>query len=388
MAAANNPYSNFGKTPQPQAPGPQQPTKYPFVGPAYRYWGEQPGFVYDPYRDSYRADPKTQRELYESQGLVDKKPSVPGLGATLGATLGVGGALALGQGLGQSSGSFLGGLLGGGTTAATTGTAAQGAGTLAAPVLVGVGSPAASAAPAAATASAGMLGTAIPIAGIAAGTYLGGKAAYNMIKGKKDNSIPGLIGRGTLGIATGGLSEIARPFLTHESTRDVAKKHTQSLLEQGKDNQNWQGYVAAMREQHNSAPPDPSKPFAGKYANWEEYKKAGLEAGDLTGVYGNLKVYGPQWAALTQEQRQAVTQANINDGLYTSKKGEVELTNPEKALANLQTIIGAQNKGPAPIQPGQTPQSTAAAASGGMIAPVRSNTRSPGIDKNGRRISY
>jgi hypothetical protein len=44
--------------------------------------------------------------------------------------------------------------------------------------------------------------------------------------------------------------------------------------------------------------------------------------------------------------------------------------------------------GPAPLQPGQTPQSTAAAASGGMIAPVRSNTRSPGIDKNGRRIFY
>lgn len=62
---------------------------------------------------------------------------------------------------------------------------------------------------------------ALPLAGIALGTYLGGKSAYNLLKGKKDNSLGGKAGRVTLGIATGGLSEIARPFLAKKSTKEI-----------------------------------------------------------------------------------------------------------------------------------------------------------------------
>ena len=65
------------------------------------------------------------------------------------------------------------------------------------------------------------------------------------------------------------------------------------------------------------------------YATWEEYKGAGLDAADLTGVYGNIKTFGPEWASLTQEQRQAVTQGIIDAGLYESNKGEVEIIKDE-----------------------------------------------------------
>ena len=212
-----------------------------------------------------------------------------------------------------------------------------------------------------------------PLAAVAAGTYLGGKSAYDLLQGKEDKSIPGMIGRGTLGIATGGISEIARPFLMKPSTRDIAKKHTGELLDAAGNDANAQAYIQGMREQYNSAPVDPSKPFAGKYSSWDEYKKAGLESGDLTGVYGNIKTYGPEWASLTQAQRQAITQANIDSGIYDSKKGEVEITDAQKALENKNNVlkgfaVGAETAA-TPVPVAATPAVTPAqaAAQGAVI---------------------
>lgn len=341
-----------------------------------------PAYVYDPVtsnatgRKVFRANPKgqiedAQKEKERQEKALDQQefnqsPAGQLLpvaattgGVILASQLGGGGAASTIPIIAGSGGAA------GASTGVLAGTAAQGAASaapaLAAPAAV---APAAvaptAAAPAAGLASGFGIGIA-PLAAVAAGTYLGGKSAYDMLRGKEDKSIPGLIGRGTLGIATGGLSELARPFLQHESTRDVAKKHTAQLLSQGKDDQNWQQYAAGMREQFNSGPPDPSKPFAGKYATWADYEKGGLEAADLTGVYGNLKVYGPEWANLTQEQRQAITQANIESGLYKSKKGEVEITDEQKAIENKNNVlkgfqVGVQtaapalvNKAPAPV---------------------------------------
>jgi len=252
-----------------------------------------------------------------------------------------------------------------------------------------LGAPAAAEGAAPALASTGVLGTGLgilPLAAIAAGTYLGGKSAYNLLRGKNDKSIPGLIGRGTLGIATGGLSEIARPFLMHESTRDVAKKHTSDLLGIAKDDQPYQQYVTGMREQYNAAPPDPSKPFAGKYETWEDYQKGGLEAADLTGVYGNIKAYGPAWAGLTQEQRQAVTDANIKSGIYTSNKGEVEITDEAKAKENFDTVMKGFNAGVKATTQGQAAAQGSVQNNKPLITPVRSSTLRPGIGMDGKPI--
>lgn len=56
-----------------------------------------------------------------------------------------------------------------------------------------------------------------PLAAIGMSTYLGGKAGYDMLKGKE----PGVPGRVILGMATGGLSELAKPFLGSKSTKDI-----------------------------------------------------------------------------------------------------------------------------------------------------------------------
>lgn len=169
-------------------------------------------------------------------------------------------------------------------------------------------------------------------AAVVASTAAAGKAGLDMLKGET----PGTPGRAQLGIATGGLSELANlmgfgGILGHKTTRDVAKEHTQELKNQGVDNAAWQQYVAGMRKQYEDAPPDPSKPFAGKYESWDAYKEGGLEAADLSGVYGNMSTFGPDWANYSDQQRQDITQALIDNNLYDSKKGEVIVTDPEKA---------------------------------------------------------
>lgn len=65
-----------------RAKGPLNPGKYPApVGQNYNRYGEQPGYIYNPYTDKYVADPKVQGQYLESQGLGEPKP--PGLGETI-----------------------------------------------------------------------------------------------------------------------------------------------------------------------------------------------------------------------------------------------------------------------------------------------------------------
>lgn len=138
-----------------------------------------------------------------------------------------------------------------------------------------------------------------------------------------------------LGAGVGGVVGLGKGLMEHESTRDAAKRHTKSLLDQHLDDPAYQAYVKGMREQFNSGPPDPSHPFGdtkgNKYSTFEEYKNAGLDPANLTGVYGNIKTFGNDWTKLNYDQQKAVTQGLIDKNLYKSKKGEVEITDAAKA---------------------------------------------------------
>lgn len=178
-----------------------------------------------------------------------------------------------------------------------------------------------------------------PQAGIVAGTALTAKGLYDLQQGRKGDPFS----RGVTAMSTFGFSELGRALgVGSPSTRDIAKSNTKSLQNIGKDDANWQDYVQGMRKQYDSGPTDPTKPFAGKYGSWDEYKRAGLEASDLTGVYGNLKTFGPDWEKLSQDQRVAVTQGLINANLYDSKKGEVDIVNETEAKKIAQGILGEQ----------------------------------------------
>jgi len=137
-----------------------------------------------------------------------------------------------------------------------------------------------------------------------------------------------------------GLGKNIRSRVFHQSTKGVQEMHTGQLLQQS-DDPNWQNYVVGMRAQVKEGPKDKTKPFyKGTYSTFDEYKKAGLQADDLTGVYGNLDAFKPDyadkagvpnWANLNFDQQKAVTQRLINEDMYSSKKGEVVIKDKEKA---------------------------------------------------------
>jgi hypothetical protein len=220
------------------------------------------------------------------------------------------------------------------------GSAANG-GTIAAPAAEG----------AAVAGEGGILGTVAPAAAIAIGAYTA-KKAYD---GFKAGEGKGFSGGAKAGFKSAGplafvpvlgqapvLGGILGGMFGQKSTRDIAKERTAELMAVGKEDPIYQKYVAGMRRQFDAPPPDSSKPYAGKYGTFNEYKAAGLQANDLTGVYGNIKAFGPKWASLTQEQRVAVTQGIIDAGLYDSKKGDVIITDEDRAKKIYEGIVGAK----------------------------------------------
>lgn len=124
--------------PQGAAPGPKNPSKYPRVGPNYSQYGEVPGYVYDPYTDTYLPDPRAANEYYESVGLSEGEPSMTD---TYGPIVGTGLSLGLASGLAQNPSGFMTGIkdgvgglfgFGSGSAPATTAAAAPAASTAAA----------------------------------------------------------------------------------------------------------------------------------------------------------------------------------------------------------------------------------------------------------------
>lgn len=66
---AQQQYSSYAKP-----PGPQNPGKYPMVGPNYGIYGEQNGYVYNPWTDRYDPDPRQVQAYQESTGQAQPKP--------------------------------------------------------------------------------------------------------------------------------------------------------------------------------------------------------------------------------------------------------------------------------------------------------------------------
>lgn len=239
------------------------------------------------------------------------------------------------------------------------------------------------------TMGAGIGSILLPGVGTVAGAAMGNAAGY----GLQGNGIKNDLALAALGPPGWGLLAAKKLGLTnHKTTRQVAQENTGRLQKSWGDDEQSQNYLAAMRDQYNSAPPDPSKPFAGKYGSWDEYVKGGLEANDLTGVLGNLETYGPEYGKMNFEQQKALTQSNIDAGNYYSDKGEVKIRDMGKALSFLNPAqSGIKNlpitKGPAMIDPAKLN------IPAGQVSPLaqalsRSKTTSPGIDKNGKRIAY
>lgn len=222
---------------------------------------------------------------------------------------------------------------------AASGAAANSAATTAAPTILG---------------NASAMGAG-PISAIIAGTALGGKAAYDMLQGKK----PNLAGRVTLGVATGGLSELANYFLNHKSTKDFQRERW------GKIANSADAPTAAYGKQYlDYLGSDQAKTDA-LYPNTFDAKKAAgtLGAKDVWGSKGMFDTFGGDWLGkYSEDQRSKISQSLIDNNVLTSDHGDTLVSDAAKAKTLADAILAAP------------------------AASTRSTTRSPGIGKDGKPV--
>jgi hypothetical protein len=169
----------------------------------------------------------------------------------------------------------------------------------------------------------------LPAAGIAGGVALGAKGLKDLMGGKSGtDSIEGLGGRATLGIATGGLSEVAR-------LGGVGQKSTKQYQDDrwGKLSPAAQGLRAANHSENDDGVWD-----TGKYAGqkWSFDKALDLAKEDPThfaGVLGNVETFGDDWLSLDPTKRNQIVSQLANEGMYHSNKGDVLIEDGKKDRA-------------------------------------------------------
>lgn len=375
-------------------PGGKNPSKYPFVGANYNLYGEQPGFIYDPYSDGYYADPRARQQQYEAEGLIEKPKEPPSLTEQL---LPVGlaaGALYAGKGIGENIGNVnLGGLLdlgggaapeaagaaanlGTGTTAAINSTVGANAASQGAGLVPGVGD-AAAASQGGGMLSLGGIGSAGNVILPAAGAF----GAYDLIKndrGPGRGAIQGAAsgaaigsffpGAGTaIGAGVGGLLGLGKGLMDHKSTKEYQQERWGNLANSSDPAvanyaKQYQQYLGSDRAKEDA-----------KYENtFEGKQKAGnLKAEDVWGGLGILQTFGNDWFTKYNEaDRRNISQALLDNNLLTTDKGDIKVIDPNAAKQ-----IAEQIKSGKPAQPAQgllqpVPQTPQPQPAPGQLKPV------------------
>lgn len=165
-------------------------------------------------------------------------------------------------------------------------------------------------------------------AAVAASTYLAGKEGLDVLQGKGqdwgDASNADKYGRAQLGVASGGLSEVARLF-GHKSTKDREAERWQELANQGINT--GAGLVAPSADDLSKAG------IVDHGANFNADLIAGnVKPEEVWGSYGLYKTFGNDWLQKYNEaQRKQIAQKLIDERLLNSEGGDVMVTDPLRA---------------------------------------------------------
>jgi hypothetical protein len=328
---------------------PSSDPRYPFVGPNYQQHGELNGYVYNPWTDKYRPDPKAQQNWGQETGQIEPPPKPPSAMDTLLPIAGGAAAIAGGGIIGKK---VIGGLMGGGGGAAaggaTAGTAASGvtsAGTtgsgLMAPEIISAGRVEAAPGAGGMFGSGGALSpTGIGSAGNVILPAAGAYGAYDLFDrnvGPGRGAIQGAASGAAMGSYFGpqgaaigaGIGLVVgftKSFFDNPSTRELVEKRWNNLAKSS--DPATANYAKQYREYLDS---DRAKEDA--KLDFQEMKKSGqLKAEDVWGGYGMFKTFGSDWLnKYSEEQRRAISQRLLDENLVDSKKGDIVITDSKRA---------------------------------------------------------
>ncbi len=203
-----------------------------------------------------------------------------------------------------------------------------------------------------------------PLAAIAGATYLGGKAGYDMLQGKKAD----LPGRVILGMATGGLSEVANAsglFGSKERFKDEYNR-AQKLRDAG-INWNFNADAPTSGRSRDSLIADALS--TGGNVDFARTRDENLLGGkDLVGYSFLPETFGAAYANAGLDKQIAAAQMAADAKAVREHHGTVDWNGGFND--DLKSKIAAFLAGPSPA------------------SAARSQTLSPGIGKDGKRIVY
>ncbi len=307
-----------------------------------------PGYVYDPVlsaargRKVFMINPQAKLDLaQQEQEAIQKQReqqefAASPTGQLLPIAANIGGLYAANQLINA------GGAAGANAALSSTGAAASGAasGAGVAPVLPSIEASNAVAS-STGTAPTGLFGGVAPmassygglgaLAGIGGATYLGGREALNLLQGKDDKSLQGRGGRVVLGMATGGLSELARPFMMRKSTKEIEKGRWKGT---GLDPEKYQQMIGKDY-------------FAG--TGGEQSRDEKFLTPDAIRFNPDNYNNAPDWDTWTKQQQDTFLNRMLQAGKVREKKGGIYY---DDDFAK-QTAVEIRNPAPAQ-QPAQT----------------------------------
>lgn len=204
------------------------------------------------------------------------------------------------------------------------------------------------AAPVAGAPVAGEAASGFSISGIgSAGNYIlpaaGAYGAYDLltrdnsagrgfVQGAASGAAIGSVGGAPgalIGAGIGGVLGIAESFLDNPSTKELEKKRWGKLKESGVVDAE-----AAFLANHPPGDTSVYQEGPRKGQKWtfenalEDAKKDPVH---FRLVYGNYDTFGNDWSKYTPEQQDAIVSRLANEGLYAGRKGDVVITDKERA---------------------------------------------------------
>jgi hypothetical protein len=201
-------------------------------------------------------------------------------------------------------------------------------------------------APAAGVGVYGSLAAAAPYAVPAVGAALIGKGIYDLVQGEKTKGLAGWGGRASLGIASGGISELARAFgLFGEPQTQVEESRWKDLGDQGFGVPDWVSQGVDINAKGAGARPDLAADFiglaptageavgmgatpAGSWVNnkfAESRDVADLQAKDIWGYAALPELFGKDYVTTSEANREAIAAKALELGLVSEGKGTIDI---------------------------------------------------------------
>lgn len=178
------------------------------------------------------------------------------------------------------------------------------------------------------------------------------------------------VGMPWLGAGIGAVAGLAGGMLNHKSTKEYEKERWGDLEKKGVANAG-QAFLANHAKGDDSIYDSGAR--QGQKWNFENaLEDTKKDPTHFQHVYGNYKTFGNDWSTYNDAQQKAIVSRLANEGLYKGNKGDVVITDANKARQIKDEVL-APVAAQAPVQ-----------AAGDKVA--RSNSISPGIGLDGKLI--